>query len=175
MPHTTVFIQKKSDTKATCKIENREVEVNIGRNGAITETEKTEGDGKTPLGTYHFKTVYYRADKIDRPETLLPVAQITKDMGWCDDPKHPSYNRLIAKPFQSSHEDMHRNDDVYDLVVEISHNNDPVVPEMGSAVFLHLKRDDNAPTAGCIAFDEKDLRDVLKTAYTTSEIMICMR
>ena len=48
-------------------------------------------------------------------------------------------------------------DAVYDLLVVIGYNTDPVVPGAGSAIFLHIARPDFSPTAGCIAVE----RDVL--------------
>ena len=48
-------------------------------------------------------------------------------------------------------------DGLYDLVVVIGYNTDPVVPGRGSAIFLHVARPDFSPTAGCIAIE----RDVL--------------
>ena len=95
-------------------------------------------------------------------------------MGWCDDSKHPAYNSLITKPFEHSHENMYRNDHLYDLVVEISHNDSPPMPEFGSAVFLHLKRKAEHPTAGCIAFDKQDLVEILEHADDKTYIEIAL-
>jgi L,D-peptidoglycan transpeptidase YkuD (ErfK/YbiS/YcfS/YnhG family) len=61
---------------------------------------------------------------------------------------------------------------LYDLVVVIGHNDDPVVPGAGSAVFLHVARDDWAPTAGCIAFRREDLLAILGQVRTLDAIVI---
>jgi len=167
-----VIIDKKDSKTATAQFENHTTRVCIGKNGSITEDQKTEGDGKTPLGTYNLKHVYYRADKIKTIDTLLPTTPITPNMGWCDDLKHPSYNTLITTPFTASHENMYRDDHLYDIVVEISHNDAPPIPGKGSAIFMHLKRAANTPTLGCIAFDKQDLLDVLKNATSDSKIDI---
>ena len=57
---------------------------------------------------------------------------------------------------------------LYDLVVVIGHNDDPVVPGAGSAVFLHVARDDWGPTAGCIAFKREDLLTILAQVTTAT-------
>jgi L,D-peptidoglycan transpeptidase YkuD (ErfK/YbiS/YcfS/YnhG family) len=46
---------------------------------------------------------------------------------------------------------MWRADRLYDLVLVIGYNDDPVVPGKGSAMFLHLARPDFGPTEGCVA------------------------
>ena len=49
----------------------------------------------------------------------------------------------------ASHEEMWRKDDLYDIVVVLGHNDDPIVPGNGSAVFLHVASAGYGPTAGC--------------------------
>ncbi len=61
---------------------------------------------------------------------------------------------------------------LYDLVVVIGHNDDPVVPGAGSAVFLHVAREDWGPTAGCIAFRREDLLAILAQVSTSDAIEI---
>ena len=61
---------------------------------------------------------------------------------------------------------------LYDLVVVIGHNDDPVVPGAGSAVFLHVARDDWGPTAGCIAFKREDLLTILAQVTTADAVDI---
>jgi L,D-peptidoglycan transpeptidase YkuD (ErfK/YbiS/YcfS/YnhG family) len=41
--------------------------------------------------------------------------------------------------------------------VVLGHNDDPVVPGMGSAIFLHVARPDYGPTEGCVALARPDL------------------
>ena len=156
-----VFIDKKNIPNGSLTFATRAFYVNCGKGCAIPALEKREGDHKSPWGRYQFKQVFYRADRIEKPHTILPVTEITPDMGWCDDPEHPDYNRLIRKPFIASHEDMHRDDSLYDLVVEISHNDNPPIPYLGCAVFLHLIWPEKSGTAGCLAFDHENLRFLL--------------
>ena len=123
---------------------------------------KREGDGASPAGAWPVRRVYYRPDKGPAPETGLPVIALRPEDGWSDDPAEAHYNRLVPLPCPSSHERLWRTDGLYDLIVELGYNDDPVVAGMGSAIFLHIARPGYAPTEGCVALAEGDLREVLK-------------
>ena len=123
---------------------------------------KIEGDNCTPIGTWPFRRVFYRADKQDTPLTRLPLTKITKQMGWCDDPKdEENYNKLVELPYLYSHEKLWRDDDIYDIVVELGYNDRPPVKGLGSAIFMHLMAKDGSPTAGCIALRKDDLLNLI--------------
>ena len=123
-----------------------------------------EGDGITPRGTFALREIFYRADRIAKPDTVLPTRAIEKDDGWCDTPGDPNYNRLVKLPYPASAENVWRDDHLYDVVVVIGHNDDPVKPFAGSAIFLHVATDNGDPTAGCIAFTRDDLLKILESA-----------
>lgn len=130
----------------------------------IEAGDKREGDGFSPLGSWPLRQVFFRPDKGPPPRTTLPTRPISPPDGWCDDPADPAYNRLIQKPYAASHEDLWREDGVYDLIVELGHNDDPPVPGLGSAIFLHLARPGFTPTEGCVALERAALEDVLREA-----------
>lgn len=142
----------------------------LGRSGI--QTQKHEGDGATPTGHYPLRRVLYRADKMTPPRTALPVHVIAQDDGWCDAPADPNYNRPVTLPYPASAEEMWRADDLYDVVVVIGHNDAPVVPGAGSAIFLHLAAQDCTPTAGCVALAREDLLRVLEECDASSSIEI---
>jgi L,D-peptidoglycan transpeptidase YkuD (ErfK/YbiS/YcfS/YnhG family) len=99
------------------------------------------------------------------PATKLPVAPLSPDDGWCDDPADPLYNRPVRLPYGGCREErMWRSDGLYDVVVVLGHNDDPVIPNMGSAVFLHVASADYRPTQGCIALARPDLLAILAEA-----------
>jgi L,D-peptidoglycan transpeptidase YkuD (ErfK/YbiS/YcfS/YnhG family) len=152
----------------------------IGRGGVLAAEQKREGDGATPLGRWPLRAVYYRADRITKPKTHVPVTAIEADMGWCDDPTHADYNRLVRLPFAASHELMARDDHVYDLVVVLGHNDAPPVAGMGSAIFWHLKRGDDdpaswLPTAGCIGTTLDVLYRILAECDENSAVTVRLR
>jgi L,D-peptidoglycan transpeptidase YkuD (ErfK/YbiS/YcfS/YnhG family) len=144
----------------------------VGRAGTTAAADKREGDGATPTGRYPFRCVLYRADRGPEPETALPAATIRQDDGWCDDPADPAYNRPVRLPYPASAEDMWREDGLYDIVVVIGHNDDPPVPGMGSAIFVHCAAPDYATTAGCVALAKDDLRALVATLAPGDEIEI---
>ncbi len=71
--------------------------------------------------------------------------------GWCDDPRDRNYNRYVRHPYPASAERMWREDNLYDVVVVLSHNDRPRVRGRGSAVFMHVARTGMTPTEGCVA------------------------
>ena len=131
----------------------------LGRAG-ITRF-KREGDGATPAGRLPLIGLYYRADRRLPPGRHLAVRPITDDLGWCDDPTDGRYNRPVDLPFTPSHERMRRDDGLYDVVGILDWNFTRRVLGRGSAIFLHLARDDGTPTAGCIALSAADMRRLL--------------
>lgn len=131
----------------------------IGRGGV--RTDKREGDGATPAGRFPLRRVLYRPDRMAPPRSLLPMTPLSPRDGWCDDPAHPLYNRPLRLPHEARYEELWRADRVYDLIVILGHNDAPVVPGLGSAVFLHVAQPDYAPTAGCVAVAAGDLLTIL--------------
>ena len=128
--------------------------------GGVRE-DKVEGDAATPAGDYPLRRLYFRNDRLVLPKVRLPVRAITEHDGWCDDPRSPAYNRLVHIPNDWSHEKMWREDGLYDLLVVVGYNDDPPEGEWGSAIFLHIARDDMGPTHGCIAFARDDLLELV--------------
>ena len=142
----------------------------IGRRGV--SAQKREGDGATPVGTFAMRQLLYRPDRESRPQTALPYAALEPDDGWCDAPDDPAYNRPVLLPYPASAEHLWRDDRIYDLIVVLGYNDDPVVPGQGSAIFLHLAGPDFAPTAGCVALAHADLLMVIAAADPASRVII---
>jgi L,D-peptidoglycan transpeptidase YkuD (ErfK/YbiS/YcfS/YnhG family) len=140
--------------------------------GGFKET-KIEGDKATPVGVFSLRYVFYRPDKIeDKPSQRLTCRKLNKNDGWCDDPKDPRYNNHIRLPYAARHEELWREDDVYDVIVVTSHNSMPVIPNNGSAVFIHVARDGYTPTEGCIALAKNDLLESLRNVVPSTQIII---
>lgn len=145
----------------------------LGRGGV--RRDKQEGDGATPAGLLPLRRVLYRADRVAAPRCAVPVEPIAPEDGWCDDPGHPDYNRRIRLPHPARHEELWRADHVYDLLGVLGWNDgvggEPIMRGRGSAIFLHLARPDYAPTEGCVALTEPDLRAVLAAGLTALEVV----
>ena len=142
----------------------------LGRGGV--RRDKQEGDGATPVGRFALRRLLYRADRLARPAGTLPVAALDPADGWCDDPADAAYNRAVALPYPASCETLWRNDGVYDLIVVTGHNDAPPLAGAGSAIFIHVARDDRAPTAGCIAFAMADLLEILAALAPGSAVAV---
>ncbi|MBI1405032.1 MAG: L,D-transpeptidase family protein [Caulobacter sp.] len=145
-------------------IDGQTVRCVLGKGGVVAAADKREGDGASPAGVWPIRRLLYRPDKAPPPRTGLPTHAIQPDEGWCDAPDHAAYNQRVRLPFDASHERLWRDDDLYDLVLVLGHNDDPVVPGAGSAIFLHLTRPDHGPTEGCVALDRPDLLTLLARA-----------
>ena len=142
----------------------------VGRAGV--KAEKHEGDGATPAGTYPLVSILYRPDRIAAPVSQLPVKPLAPSDGWVDDPADANYNRPVSLPYPASAEQMWRGDDLYDALVVIGYNIEPVVPGAGSAIFLHIATPDFAPTAGCVAVEREVLLGLLPLLGAGSKIAI---
>jgi L,D-peptidoglycan transpeptidase YkuD (ErfK/YbiS/YcfS/YnhG family) len=142
----------------------------LGRTGI--RALKREGDGGTPLGRFAVRQVLYRADRIRRPRTPLPVRAIREHDGWCDDPTSRNYNRLITLPSRRSAEGLKRDDHLYDLVLVLGYNDRPRMRGKGSAIFVHLARPGFSPTDGCIALGRHDLTMLLAELRRGSSLMV---
>lgn len=132
----------------------------LGRSGL--GINKREGDGLTPRLCCRPLYGFYRSDREILPQSSLPFSPIHRSMGWCDDPNHPSYNRLIKKPFRASHEEMWRKDSLYDLVLVLDINISHRKRGVGSALFMHVARKGLKATEGCIALPKPSLKRLIQ-------------
>ncbi len=132
----------------------------LGRSGRTAF--KREGDGATPIAAMKVLHGFTRGDRVRSLQTGLPIRRISKDMLWCDQPDHPSYNRLVRAPFRPSHEEMMREDGLYDVCIVLDWNISSRRRHRGSAIFFHLIRPGYQPTAGCIAVSIRDMRRLLR-------------
>ncbi len=122
---------------------------------------KREGDGATPAGRFRLVKAMIRADKAPKLPLLIAHRALHRLDGWCDDPASGQYNRPIRLPFAAGHEQLWRGDDLYDIVIVLDHNLVPRIRGHGSAIFLHIAKDDCSPTAGCVAIARDALRRLL--------------
>ena len=69
--------------KHTLQIDDFSFKCCIGKKG-LTSSKK-EGDNKTPKGIFKIGNLYFRKDKLKKPDTQLTCLEIKDTMGWCDD------------------------------------------------------------------------------------------
>ena len=159
----------KLKNKDTLQFDEFVFKCTIGKKGI--SSKKKEGDLCTPKGTFSIKNLYYRSDRLLKPQTKIIIKKIKKNMGWCNDPKSNKYNSLVAVKEKIRYEKMYRKDHKYDIVVVIGYNLKKPIPYKGSAIFIHLTNN-YKPTAGCIALNKKDLLILLKLINKKTEIKI---
>jgi L,D-peptidoglycan transpeptidase YkuD (ErfK/YbiS/YcfS/YnhG family) len=171
--HNLVIQTRGHETYAN--IDGKEYSCSVGKNG-VTQ-DKKEGDNSTPVGKFPLRRVFYRPDKIafEGLRTGLPTQALTPHDGWCDEPKAAEYNQFIdLRTFDKkiSHEALWRADSLYDLIIVVGYNDSPSVPGKGSAIFIHIAREDYSGTAGCVAFSENDLLVTLSKLDSDSYLIV---
>ncbi|MCH1542329.1 MAG: L,D-transpeptidase family protein [Alphaproteobacteria bacterium] len=134
----------------------------LGRGGVTNN--KQEGDAKTPLGVFPLRRIWYRPDRVMRPHSSFPIAEICEKSGWCDDVTANCYNRPITRPIAARHERLWRQDRLYDVFFELGYNDAPPESGRGSAIFLHLEKNNFNPTLGCIAVSHASMSFLLRHA-----------
>ena len=133
--------------KLRCSVGKRGISIN-----------KKEGDKKTPKGEFKLKYILYRKDRIFDLKTRLKKIVIKKRMGWCDDPNSNYYNKIINFPSKYSAEKLWKKENVYDIIIVIDYNLNPVIKNKSSAIFIHIAKRKYQPTNGCIALTKKNIK-----------------
>ena len=159
----------KLKNKDTLIYDNFQFKCSIGKNGL--KKNKLEGDNSTPKGTFSLGLVYYRADRVAKPETKLKTVKISKQMGWCDDVNNINYNKQIKLDKKIKAEKLYRKDKIYDIVIVINYNTQRIIKNKGSAIFIHVTNN-YKPTKGCVALSLNDLEILLKIIKRNSKIKI---
>lgn len=163
-------IEVTSDT--TLSFNGKTYRCAIGTNGFADAATRREGSLTTPIGRFALRECWYRPDRVLPPQTVLPRHALQRDDVWCDDATHPLYNRHLKLPFTAPHERLWREDNMYDVIVPLGFNDDPVVPGKGSAIFLHVAKPGYSTTEGCVAVALEDLLEILKGIAADSHIDI---
>src|SRR6266404_4989805 len=146
------------------------IPVALGRGGI--RANKREGDGGTPKGTFRPRQLWWRADRHPRPRTFLPVRAIRPEDAWCEDPTSRHYNQPMRLERTRGGDRLMRDDHLYDFIVEIDHNSSPRIAGRGSAVFLHLARDNFSSTAGCVSMTKGAMLRLLQRLGPETKIVI---
>lgn len=142
----------------------------FGKDG-ITEN-KIEGDWKTPKGIFPLRKIYYRPDRIERIKTDIECIPLSEKDIWCDDINKDEYNTFTKLPFDGSYENLWREDELYDIIIVIGYNDNPIIKNNGSAIFIHVAKENMGYTKGCLALKKEDMLDLIKNINSNSQIEI---
>ena len=83
-------------------------------------------------------------------------------MGWCDDPNSKKYNKLIKLPTAYKHEKLYKKENIYDIIMVLNYNMNPIVKNKGSAIFIHVAKKNYKKTEGCVAVKKTHLLKIAK-------------
>ena len=133
--------------------------------------KRKEGDLITPKGQFKIKLILYRKDRVKLKTKLKKVA-IQKNMVWCDDPKSQRYNQLVKLPFNFRHEKLYKKENIYDIVLVLNFNMSPTKKNKGSAIFIHVARNNYKKTEGCVSIRKFDLLKIVKEIKTNTKVKI---
>jgi L,D-peptidoglycan transpeptidase YkuD (ErfK/YbiS/YcfS/YnhG family) len=131
-----------------------------------------EGDNITPKGIFKITKIYYRSDKIKKIVSRIKIIKIKKNMGWCDDPKNNFYNQQVKLPNKFGHEKLYRNDKLYDIILVLDYNTNPIIRNKGSAIFVHIAKNSYKKTKGCIALKKEHLIKLIPQIKINTKIKI---
>ena len=147
-----------------------QVKCALGKRGI--GNKRREGDKITPQGLFKIKFVLFRKDRVKNLHTKLNKIDITKNMVWCDDPKSDKYNQLVRLPFKLSHEKLFRKDNIYDIILVLDYNMNPIKKNKGSAIFIHVAKKNYKKTEGCVAINKTSLLKILKSLKLKTKVKI---
>ena len=91
---------------------------------------------------------------------------------WSENPAERHYNKPIRRSDNQDGDRLKREDSLYDFIIEIDHNTRPRIARRGSAVFVHLARENFSPTAGCVGMTKSAMLRLLSRIGRSTRIVI---
>ena len=159
-----ILINKNYLTYKNCK-----VKCALGKRGI--GLKKKEGDLITPKGLFKIKYILYRKDRIEL-QTKIKTIPIKRSMGWCDDSRSNKYNKLIKLPFKYSCEKLYKKENIYDIILVLNYNMNPTKKNKGSAIFIHIAKNNFKKTEGCVAVEKKNLFAIVHQIKPNTKVKI---
>lgn len=177
-PSTTGILQRfeRAASRSEWRALDRPVPVVVGRTGiawgvgfddvSIEGPHKHEGDGKAPAGIFPLDTVFGFAPRDSMQSLSLPYVQLLPTTDCVDDTASVHYNTVVDRATVpridwNSAEHM-REVAQYRIGVIVGYNASPPAKGRGSCIFLHIWAGPDSHTAGCTAFDEVKLGEVMR-------------
>jgi L,D-peptidoglycan transpeptidase YkuD (ErfK/YbiS/YcfS/YnhG family) len=178
----TVLAPRKSSTRATLQLWRKTGECWVEaagpwqawRGGRGVSEDRREGDRTTPAGVFGIGSVMYGV--APNPGVRYRYHRIVCGDWWVEDSRSPFYNRFqhvpcgSKPPFRVTDEDMSRSPTAYRHFAFIRYNVDPVVPRLGSGIFLHAST--GRPTLGCVSLALPNLVTTLRWLRPEAEPLI---
>jgi L,D-peptidoglycan transpeptidase YkuD (ErfK/YbiS/YcfS/YnhG family) len=127
---------------------------------------KVERDHRAPAGVFRIGIIYTYDHSLPQGADY-PFHTVSPGDAWVDDIHSLHYNQHVTvdpdhPPPWFEKQKMRHGDFAYRWLVEIRHNTDPPVPGFGSAIFFHIRRGPERPTAGCTTMAEQSLVEIIR-------------
>ena len=168
---TTAYVSMhEKDESGTWK----EIMTTPGYIGKFGLGKTKEGDGKTPVGDFHFNYAFGIADD---PGCAIKYRKVTEDDYWSGDVREGyHYNEMVSlKDYPDlAVDDSERIVDYdyqYQYCLNISYNEE-CVPGLGSAIFLHCLGPVKPYTGGCVAIPKNCMETVMKNVREDCVVVI---
>ena len=152
---------------------NYKAKCSIGKRGI--GYKRKEGDLITPKGKYKIKYILYRKDRVKKIQSKIKRIIIKKNMGWCDDAKSKHYNKLIKLPSKFKYEKLFKKENIYDIILVLNYNMKPIKKNKGSAIFIHIAKNNFKKTQGCVAIKKINLIKLIKEVSPNTKIKISLQ
>lgn len=178
--HSQAILQRFEKQQGEWQKVDMPISVQLGRKGLAwgrglhqiqdLNNIKQEGDGKAPAGIFKLGSSFGYA-KTALAEQSYPYRQAGSRDYYIDDSSSNDYNQWVhiaphlkntPKQYWKSYEKMRRDDGLYEFGIEIEHNKNTIIPNAGSAIFMHLWKDKDTSTAGCTAMSKHNLQLILQ-------------
>jgi L,D-peptidoglycan transpeptidase YkuD (ErfK/YbiS/YcfS/YnhG family) len=134
----------------------------VGRNGLADR--RREGDGTTPAGVYTIGSVMY--GNAANPGVRYRYRRLVCGDWWSEDPSSPTYNTFqhvrcgTRPPFRTTTPGLWQEKRAYRHFAVIEYNMRPIVPGLGSGIFLHAQT--GSSTNGCVSLPADRLVTALR-------------
>ena len=96
-------------------------------------------------------------------------------MGWCDDPRSSFYNRLVRLPLAYKHEKLFKKENIYDIILVLNYNMSPIKKNKGSAIFIHVAKNNFKKTEGCVAIKKLNLVKLIRKINPNTKVKIFLQ
>jgi L,D-peptidoglycan transpeptidase YkuD (ErfK/YbiS/YcfS/YnhG family) len=140
---------------------------------------KVERDNRAPAGVFKIGTIYTYDQSLPQGADY-PFHTVGSGDAWVDDLHSRYYNQHVVidpknPPGWFEKQKMRHGDFAYRWLVEIRHNEDPPVPGFGSAIFFHIRRGPDHPSAGCTTMAENNLVTLVRWLRASANPMyVCL-
>jgi len=127
---------------------------------------KVEKDWRAPAGVFQLGLLFGYAAQ-GPTGARWPYHQVGPLDAYVDDPQNPYYNQHVRVdprriPPWFEKQKMRLGDAAYKWMLEIRHNQKPAAPGYGSAIFFHVRRGVDKPSAGCTTMAVENLERLIR-------------